>query len=233
MSVRNGRIAPCEAKQSEYCGGTSVIGCGGPPLSSCRYLFHQKNLLAGIDLLQFYFDDLVLRGLHRTPDEGGFDGQFTMSAVDQNQQLHSARTSVIEQCVERGANCASSVQNVVHKNDVLVGYVEADLHLVHHWLRTSGREIVTVKINVEGAYVNGRLLNLAYESRQSLCQGNTAPLDSDKAEALDSVVFLDDLVRETNEGALDLGRRHQTRFFAQDDLWFCALGSHDWRGRAD
>ena len=99
--------------------------------------------------------------------------------------------------------------------------------MVISWLRTSGREIVTVKINVEGAYVNGRLLNLAYESRQSLCQGNTAPLDSDKAEALDSVIFLDDLVRETNEGALDLGRRHQTRFFAQDDLWFCALGSHE------
>jgi len=39
------------------------------------------------------------------------------------------------------------------------------------------------------------------------------------------VVFL--IVRQANKRALNLRRRHQARFFAQDDLWLCALSIHD------
>ena len=50
---------------------------------------------------------------------------------------------------------------------------------------------------------------------EALSQWNAATPYSNQAEVVGAVVLLDDLVGETNDGALDLGGRHELRFLAQ------------------
>ena len=48
-----------------------------------RGLFlHQQNLLHAVDFGEFDFDDFVVGGLNFAADEGCFDGEFAVAAVD-------------------------------------------------------------------------------------------------------------------------------------------------------
>src|SRR5205807_8111164 len=129
----------CEEKQNEYCGEGWRIGNGDSPLNSCGDLFDQEHLLARIDLLQFYLDDFILRSLDCASDKRSFDGQLAVSAIDEHEQLHAARASMVEEGIERGANGAARVENVVDEDDVFVSDIETDVHFVHYRFRTGGR----------------------------------------------------------------------------------------------
>ncbi len=50
---------------------------------------------------------------------------------------------------------------------------------------------------------------------ETLGQRHAATLDADEAEVVGAVVLLDDLMGETNDGALDLGGGHELRLLAQ------------------
>ena len=52
-----------------------------------------------------------------------------------------------------------------------------------------------------------------------LREGNAAALDADEAKVGGAVGALDDLVGEADEGAFDLGGRHQAAFFAEGLGW--------------
>src|SRR6266571_4874896 len=49
--------------------------------------FHEQDFFQLIRLLQFHFDDLEIRGLHSASDKGCFNRKFTMSAINQHEQL--------------------------------------------------------------------------------------------------------------------------------------------------
>ena len=82
--------------------------------------------------------------------------------------------------------------------------------------RTSrGGEVVAVEADVENAGVDGGLLDGLDELGDALGEGDAAALDADEAEVGAAVVALDDLVRETDEGALDLGGGHEAALLAE------------------
>ena len=97
-------------------------------------------------------------GLHHAADVARFDGQFAMAAVDQHQQLHARRASLIEQRVERRADGAAGIEHVVHQNHVLAGDWERDVGRVQHRLMRDRGKVVTVEIDVENSDRNLAML---------------------------------------------------------------------------
>ena len=90
-------------------------------------------------------------GLDLAADEAGFDGQLAVAAVDEDEQLDARGAAVIEQGVERGANGAAGVEDVVHEDDVLAGDGEVDFGGVEDGLRGDGGEVVAVEGDIQDA----------------------------------------------------------------------------------
>ena len=61
----------------------------------------------------------------------------------------------------------------------------------------------------------GMLLDAADQRAQALGNGNAAPLDADQADGLSAIVFLDDLMGEANQSALDFRGGHNPSLLAQ------------------
>ena len=74
---------------------------------------HQQHLFGGVDFMKLHFDNLAAAGGNMFADVGGLNGQFAMAAVDKHGQLHAARTAVVEERVERGADGAPGVKHIV------------------------------------------------------------------------------------------------------------------------
>jgi hypothetical protein len=58
-------------------------------------------------------------------------------------------------------------------------------------------------------------LDGADERAEALCDGHATPLDPDQADGFRAIVFFDNLMREANQGALNLGGGHDPPFLAQ------------------
>src|SRR5438067_30812 len=124
------------------------------PSNSCGNFFDQQYLLAGIGLLQFDLNDLVVSCLHRAADKRSFDRQLAMPAIDQDAQLHTPRTPMVKQRVERRPRRPAGVEHVVHQDHVLVIHVEFELPWVYDRSRSGCREIVAIKIDVQRSNFN-------------------------------------------------------------------------------
>src|SRR5947209_5634120 len=96
------------------------------------------RVLAWIDFIELDLNDFVLRGLHLPSHECGFNGQLAMSAIDQHQQLHATRASVVKEGVERGSNGTAGVEDIVYEDDVFIVDVESNFHRIHDRLWTGG-----------------------------------------------------------------------------------------------
>src|SRR6185437_393209 len=123
------------------------------PASSAVYALHQDYLLITVDFAELDFDNFAVSGLDGAADEGGFDWQFAVAAVDEREQLHAARASVIEERVEGGADGASGVEHVVDQDDVASGDIEADGTGNHGGARAVGGKIVAIEADIEHAGV--------------------------------------------------------------------------------
>src|SRR5579862_481272 len=99
-----------------------------------------------------------------------------MSAVDQDQQLHAAGTSVIEQRIERGANRAPRVEHVIDQDDVASVYVEAQRTGSDDRPNVARGEIVAIEGYVKRTGVDGVLLDSGNQRCQALGQRHAAPL---------------------------------------------------------
>ena len=115
---------------------SKACGMAFPPRRSVDP-FHQQDFFHAVDLLEFYFDDFVVRWSARLrPDEAGLDGQFAMAAVDQDQQLHARRDGPDRTSASSAARIgAAGVENVIHQDDVLARHGEIDFGGVEHGLR--------------------------------------------------------------------------------------------------
>src|SRR5579884_938465 len=97
-----------------------AVGCDLRPLG----LAAQQDGVEAVSLLQSHLDALAVRGWHILADEVGADGQLAVPAVHQDGELHLARASRIEQCVDGGASRAAGEEHVIHQHDdpILDGY---------------------------------------------------------------------------------------------------------------
>src|SRR4051794_25278350 len=98
---------------------SSPVGMRASLSGFSRGLLHQQNFFHAVDLLELHFDNLGVGGLDGASDIARFDRQLAMSAIDEHQQLHARRASLLEEAIERGADGAAGVQHVVHQDDVL------------------------------------------------------------------------------------------------------------------
>ena len=87
--------------------------------------------------------------------EGALDRQLAVAAIDQDQQLHAPGTAVIEEGVERGADGAAGIEDVVHEDDVAAGDVAADGADGDGGTGACGGEVVAVEADVEDTGLNG------------------------------------------------------------------------------
>src|SRR6201987_5062204 len=120
----------------------------------------QQNLFVVVYLAKFYLDDLAIRSLNRAPYEAGLDGKLAMTAVDQRQKLHAARTSVIEERIEGGAGGAACVQHVVNQYDLAIADIKTERAWDHDRPRATRRQIIAIKADVQNSNVNGVLFDL-------------------------------------------------------------------------
>src|ERR1700745_279782 len=159
-----------------------------------RLLFHQKYFFRLVDLGELDLDDLVHGSLDGAADEGGFDREFAMTAIDQHTKLHAAWASVIKERVKRGANGTSGKEDVIGEDDVLVGDIDADVGFLDYGARTESGEIIAVESDVEGADGDRFFLDAADELGQALCDGNAPALDADQSQVFGAAVLLHDFV---------------------------------------
>ena len=138
-----------------------------------------------------------------------------MAAIDQDKELDAAGAAMIEEGVESGADGAACVEHIVDQDDVASVDIEAEGAGNDNGANVARGEIVTIEADVEDAGIDWVLLNGADECAETLRDGDTAALDADEADGFCAVVLFDDLVRETNEGALDFGGGHDPSLLAQ------------------
>ena len=74
-----------------------------------------------------------------------------MAAIDEDEQLDALGAAVVEEGVEGGADGTAGVEDVVHKDDVAAGDVEAEVALGDGGAGAGGGEVVSVELDVEGA----------------------------------------------------------------------------------
>ena len=122
-----------------------------------------------------------------------------MSAVDEDQELDALGAAMVEERIERGADGAAGVEDVVHQDDVAAFDVEADLALFDDWTDIAGGEVIAIEADVEHAGLDGLALDGLDELTDTLRKRNAAALDADEADVGGAVVALYDLVRETDE----------------------------------
>src|ERR1700733_4692189 len=94
--------------------------------------------------LELNFDDLIGAGLNHASDVAGFDGQLAPAAIDQDQQLNTRWTSLVEQGIQRGADGPAGVKHVVDQDDVLAGDREVDFRRVMDRLFGYGGKVVAI-----------------------------------------------------------------------------------------
>src|ERR1700757_1892310 len=138
-----------------------------------------------------------------------------MATIDQNAELHAARTAVGEECVEGGADRTTGKENIVDEDDVFVFDVDSKIRFLYDRSRSEGGQIVTVEGDVESADGNRLLFHPSNELGQALSDRHTTPPDAYQSQVLGAVVFFHNLMSQTNERTLDFGCGHELRLLAQ------------------
>ena len=146
---------------------------------------------------------------------GGLDGQFTMAAVNQHGELHSARPAMVEQGVERGPDSAAGIEHVVAEHDVSTLYVETDGPRSHKRTNARRGQIIAVELDIEQACIDGALFDSGDQSSQPFGQRDAAALDAHQRQVFTSIAFFNDLVSQAHQRTLDLRGGHQPALHAQ------------------
>ena len=92
-----------------------------------------------------------LRGRDALADVVGLDRELAVAAVDEDREADRARPAEVDDAVERGADGAAGVEDVVAEDDRPSVQVEVDLRLLDQGLRRDRREVVAVERDVERA----------------------------------------------------------------------------------
>src|SRR5580692_1470481 len=173
----------------------------------------ENDALFIIDLPETDFDDLGITGLHGAADELSFNGHFAMAAVDQDAERDALGPPEVEEAVHGGANGAAGVKHVVDEDEIHLVDAEADVGRLQNGLGRDFREIVAIESNVEGADGNVDAIDAAHGFGDALGQRYAAAADAYRSEVFRDAAFLDNLMGQTAQSAVDLRGGHQLGFF--------------------
>ena len=141
------------------------------------------------------------------------DKSQVMPPVDQRQQLHPRGAAMVEQRIQRGADGAPRVQDVVHQDDVLPGDRKRNIGGIHHGLVRDRGKIVAIKSDIQNPHREFAPLEALDLAPQPLRQRNTAAADTDENQLVQIPSPLQDLVRQSDQRAVDFRCAHQLGFF--------------------
>jgi len=155
-------------------------------------------------------DSVTARGRQVLAHVVGSNRQLTVAAVGEHRQLHPIRTSVLDERVDRSADGAAGVEDVVDEDHRAPLELELEPRVAYDRLRTARRatradtHVVTMERDVELTELELDTGALLDESPQPLCERNAAGVDANERDGLEIVVAFDDLVRDPGERSCDL-----------------------------
>jgi len=149
----------------------------------------QQYLLHIVNLLQLHFDDLVLSRLDHSSDIPSLDGKFAPAAIDQHTELDACRTTLIEERVKSGANCAPSVQDVIEEDNVFAGDTEVDFGVIEDRLHADGGKVVAIQVDIQNAGGDLDVLERCNLGGKSVRDRSAAATDTNEGEMEMSSVF--------------------------------------------
>ena len=178
----------------------------------------------GVELVhldELHLDPLAARGRQVLADVVRSDRQLAVAAVDEHGELDARGPAVVEQRLDRGADRAARVEDVVHQHDRPPVEREVELRRAHERLRcerglaAADGDVVAVEGDVDGAERGLDSGALGDEAREPPRERYAAGLDPDERELVELRIALDDLVGDSRKGprqpvgveeALPLGR---------------------------
>ena len=110
-----------------------------------------------VDLDELDLDALAARGGQVLADVVGADGQLAVAAVGEHGELHARRAAVVEEGVDRGADRAAGVEDVVDEHDRHALERELELRVADERLRVQRRlaaadvQVVAVEGDVDAS----------------------------------------------------------------------------------
>ena len=132
-----------------------------------------------------------------------------MAAVGEHGELDARGPAVLEQRVDRGADRAAGVEDVVDEDHGAALELEVELRVADDRLAAARRlavadvDVVAVEGDVELAEVELEAGALGDQAAEPLGERHAARVDADERDGVEVVVALDDLVRDPRERALD------------------------------
>ena len=178
-------------------------------LSPLLGLADEHDLVDLVDLDELHLDALVARGRQVLADVVGPDRQLAVAAVGEHGELDARRAAVLEQRVDRGADRAAGVEDVVDEDHGAPLELEVELRVADDGLRAPRRlaaadvDVVAVEGDVELAEVELEVGALRDQPAQTVGERDAARVDPDERDGLEILVPLDDLVRDPRECAAD------------------------------
>ena len=138
-----------------------------------------------------------------------------MAAVADDGELDTGRAAVVEEGVDRGADRAAGVEDVVDEDARLPLEREVELRRAHDRLRMERRltaahlDVVAIERDVERAERDLVLGELGDQPAQPVRNGHPARVDADERDRVEVRVRLDDLVGDAMKGAPERFRVQQ------------------------
>ena len=163
----------------------------------------ENDALFIIDFAEADFDDFGVAGLNGAADELSFNGHFAMAAVDEYAERNALGAAEVEEAVHGGADGAAGVENVIDKDEVHAVDAKGNVGGLKNGLRRDFGEVVAIESDVEGADGDVDAVNAAHGLGNALGEGYATAADADQGKMLGAAAFLDNLMGQTPQGAVD------------------------------
>ena len=166
---------------------------------------------------QLHLDALAARGREVLADVVGADRQLAVAAVGEHGELHALGPAVLEQRVDRGADRAAGVEDVVDEDHRAALELEVELRVADERLRAARRlagadvHVVAVEGDVELAELELVARALLDQPAEPLRERHAARVDADERDRAEVLVPLDDLVGDARERPPDAFASSRTR----------------------
>src|SRR5262249_22163528 len=178
---------------------------GWTSLRSLLRVRHEQNLVDFVHLDELHLDALGARGRKVLADVVGADRKLAVAAVDEHRELDARGAAVVEERLDRCADRAPRVEDVVDEDDGAAVEREVELRLaderlgVQRSFAAAHLHVVAIEGDVDGAEL-GRLAGaLSDQPCKALRERDAACLDADECDAVELGIALDDLVRDPRE----------------------------------
>ncbi len=194
-SSRSTSSRPRSATESRW-RRSGARGGSSSPGTTCRSVIDSTSSASStsidavdlVDLDELHLDALVARGGQVLADVVGPDRQLAVAAVGEDGELHARGPAVLEQRVDRGADRAARVEDVVDEDHGASLELEVELGVAHDRLRPARRlaaadvDVVAVEGDVELAEVELQVGALGDQAAQPMGERHAARVDPDERD---------------------------------------------------